>query len=165
MPRNPSPASELLPDGQRNEGHRVVAENVDDLHGYDVAAGFRVNVARAREFQVAILTRAEALPLVFEDVGAGPAFLEVDEFSVIFDDAGQLPFHAKALRLFDDFFPALVVEIDSPVIYPVGPLLREHVARNDAVLVFADLDELALLADDFAFAFLQLGGDGLGDAL
>ena len=77
-----------LSDGHRHERHRVVAKDVDDLHRDDVAAGFRVNVAHGLEFKIAVLTRAKALPLVLEDEGAGPAFLEIDELSLVFHDTG-----------------------------------------------------------------------------
>ena len=60
----------------RHQRHRVVAENVDDLHCDGVASGLRVCVGRAHEFEVAVLAGAEAFPFVLEDVAAGPAFLE-----------------------------------------------------------------------------------------
>ncbi len=57
--------------------HRVVAKDVDDFDGDDVAAGLVVGVSCGVQFEVADLAGAEALPFVLEDVGAGPAFLEV----------------------------------------------------------------------------------------
>ena len=122
-------------------------------------------MARAYEVEVAVLAGAKALLLVFEDVGTGPGFLEVDELAFGFHDAGQLAFNAHSLGHIDDFLAALVVEVDGLVVNPVGPFFCEHGAGDDALVVLADFDEFALLADDFAFAFLQLGGDGLGDGL
>ena len=65
------------PHCDRHERHGVVAEDVDDFDGDDVAARFVVGVGCRLQLQVSALARAEALPFVLEDVGAGPAFLEV----------------------------------------------------------------------------------------
>ena len=59
----------------RHKRHGVVAEDVDDFHGHGVAAGIGVGMRRGGEFQIAVLAGAEALPFVFEDETAGPAFL------------------------------------------------------------------------------------------
>ena len=73
--RNCAPAtSACLPHRHRYQGHGVVAEDVDDLHRHGVAAGLLVGVLGRGQVQVAVLAGAEALPLVLEDVGAGPAF-------------------------------------------------------------------------------------------
>ena len=67
----------FLASGDGDEGHGVVAEDVDHLDGDGVAAGFGVGMAYRRQFQVAALARAESLPFVLENVCARPAFLEV----------------------------------------------------------------------------------------
>lgn len=66
------------PHRHRHEGHGVVSEDVDHFHGNDVAAGMGVGVRGGDEIEVAVAAGAEALPLVLEDVGSRPAFLEVD---------------------------------------------------------------------------------------
>ena len=139
-----------------HERHRVVAEDVDDFRGDRVAAGLRLGVCRREE--VAVAAGAEALPLVLEDVGPGPALFEVDQFLARVHHAGQFAFHAHASRHLDDFPAALVVEIHRPVVHPIGPLLREHLAGFDTLLVFADFDEIAGFAHDLAFVGFQLGG-------
>ena len=72
-----SAETRLLTDGHRHERHRVVAEDVDHLHGDRVAPGCSYVCWRRRQFELAVLAGPEALPLVLEDVGAGPTFLEV----------------------------------------------------------------------------------------
>ena len=62
----------------RHQRHGVITENIDHLDGDRVTTGLGVDVRRGGEFECAILPRAEALPLVFENVAAGPAFLEFD---------------------------------------------------------------------------------------
>ena len=65
----------------------------------------------------------------------------------------------------DDLLALHVVEVHGPVVHPVGPVLGEDVAGDDAVLVFGDLDELALFADDLALAVFQVSGGGFKRAL
>jgi len=65
-----------LPHIHRHQDHRVVAEDVDYLHGPGIAARLDVGVRRRDEFQLTVLAGAEALPFVLEDVAAGPAFFE-----------------------------------------------------------------------------------------
>ncbi len=52
-----------------------------------------------------------------------------------------------------------VVEVHGPVVHPIGPLLGQPIPIHHAVLVLADLVELALLTDHVALALLQ-GGNG-----
>src|SRR5688572_246681 len=68
-------ASTFLSDGHWNQCHRVVAEDVDDLRCDGVATGLVVHVSSARQLKVAFLARPETLPLVLEDISAGPAIL------------------------------------------------------------------------------------------
>jgi hypothetical protein len=111
------------------------------------------------------LAGAEALPLVFEEVVAGPLVLEVDELAVGVNDAGELAADAEGFGAFDDFFATLVIEIDRPVVYPIGPLFGEDILGDDAVFVFVDFNEFTGVADGFAFAFLELGSDGIDETL
>ena len=73
-----------LPCGYGDEGHRVVAENIDNFHRNDVATGFGVGVAGGREFQVAASAGAKALPFILEDIGTRPSFLEVTSGKIQF---------------------------------------------------------------------------------
>jgi hypothetical protein len=60
-----------------DDGHRVVAEDVDDFHrDFDRLLAFvgRAFVEGGREFKRAILLGAERLPFVFKDEVAGPDF-------------------------------------------------------------------------------------------
>ena len=66
-----------LTHGDGHERHGVIAEDVDHLHGDRVAPRRPVNVRRRRELQFSLLACPEALPLVLEDVGAGPAILKL----------------------------------------------------------------------------------------
>src|SRR3569833_3983533 len=70
----PGEAMASSPDKDRHEHHRIVAEDIDHFHRDRVSALLRIGVRRGDQFQAAVATGAEALPLVFEDVAAGPAF-------------------------------------------------------------------------------------------
>jgi len=96
-----------------------------------MATCLRVGVTGGFQFQFPVLACSETLPFVLEDVCAGPAFLEINELASA-RRAGQCAFHTEIFRHFDDFLPALVIEIHRPVIHPVRPLLRQHVAGDDA---------------------------------
>ena len=64
----------------------------------------------------------------------------------------------------DDLALALEVEIHGPVVDPVGPFLREPLAGDDAVLVLADLHDLALFHHDLAGLVFERrfgGGNGI----
>src|SRR3989344_3823663 len=58
----------------RNNFHRIVAENIHHLHSDLVAPFLFVLVRDALEFQCAVFLRAERLPLVLEDVITRPPF-------------------------------------------------------------------------------------------
>ena len=66
--------------------------------------------------------------------------LDIDDRHNFLDHTGQLAFHAHSFGNFDDFLSTFVIEINGPVIYPVGPLLRQDIARDDAFLVLVELD-------------------------
>ena len=116
-------SSSPLPHRHRHERHGVVAEDVDDFDGNDIAARFIVRVRCGLQFEVAALARAEALPFVLEDVGAGPAFFEVVgrqfQFTLRRFLSWQKALYAAepgSARDLDDFFPAFVIEIHRPVV-------------------------------------------------
>lgn len=92
------------------------------------------------EFEPAVFLGAEALPLVLEDEVAGPDF---------FFYAGGLVLHAH------DFTLVLKVEVDAPVIDPVRPLFGERFLGDDAVLVLAHFDDLAVLDHYFVLPVAQ----------
>ena len=50
----------LSPDRSRNQGHRVIPENIDHFDRNYIAAGFRVRVARGGKVELTILASAEA---------------------------------------------------------------------------------------------------------
>ena len=56
-----------------------------------ISPGLGVNVRRRGQFQVAVLARAETLPLILEDVASGPAPLEGghSQFALGWLEAGQ----------------------------------------------------------------------------
>jgi hypothetical protein len=87
------------------------------------------------------LARAEALPLVLEDIRADPTHLEVEPLGRV-GRAGQSILHAEVSRHLDDFLTALVV-----------------VSEEDAVLIpkrlalLKELDEGAFLGLDEFGAF------------
>jgi len=99
--------SAVLRHGNFHDGHRVVAEDVHDLHRQLPPAGFAL-VEHACEFQRAILLRPKRLPLVLEDEVTRPDLFPLVCFVV---------FHA------DDFPLVLKVEVHRPVVDPVSPVL------------------------------------------
>ncbi len=122
-----------------HDTHCVVAEDVHDFDGHFVAAGGTFVIWRF-EFEAAVFLGAEALPLVLEDEVAGPDFLF---------QAGGLVLDAH------DFALVLEVEVDAPVVDPVRPLLGERFFGDDAVLVLAHFDDLAVFDHDFVLAVAQ----------
>ena len=101
------------------------------LTAIGVAARRFVGVLGGGQFQVAVLAGAEALPFVLEDVAAGPAFLEIaidTRLAALRSRAATRSHQAGSARHFDDLLAAFVVEIHRPVVHPVGPVLRQHVA-------------------------------------
>src|SRR5208283_4643928 len=128
--------------------HGVIAEDVHHLHG-DLAPSWRAFVEDAFKFQRPFLLRAEALPLVLEDVVACPEFFPFAGFFILHPD--NFPFVLK-------------VEVYRPVVNPVGPVLSEHLAGDDAVLVLAHLDYLTLLRHDPA-ALVFNGGLRVGNGV
>ena len=92
------------------------------------------------EFEVAVFLGAETLPLVLENEVAGPYFLFLISSLVL--DA-------------HDFALALEVEVDAPVVDPVGPLFGERFFGDDAVLVLAHFDYFAIFDHNFVLAVAQ----------
>ena len=122
------------PDTYRHQRRSIIAKNVDDLYSNDGSTRLLVDMDRAPQFELPILSSAKALPLVLKNVRARPAFLELNKLSCV-RHPGQHSLHPKILRHLDQLSATLVVEIHRPVVHPVGPLLGENVARDDSVLV------------------------------
>jgi hypothetical protein len=130
----------LFPHAHLDNRHRIIAEDVHHLYR-ELAPPRRAFVEHALQFQRPVLLGAEALPLVLEDVIPDPLF---------FPFAGFLILHP------DDFPFALKVEVHRPVVNPVGPVLGEHFAGDDPILVLANLHDLPLLRHDPAALVLDL---------
>src|ERR1700730_7633846 len=147
-----------------DDGHGVVAEDVHDFDGECSASG-RTFVEDAGEFERAVFLGAERLPFVFENVIACPDFFvfwEVELFGLF--HAGHLDLFGRATWDADDFALALKVEIDGPIVDPVGPFFREALAGDHAFGVLGDFNDLTFFGDNLAGFFLDRGfggGDGV----
>src|SRR5262249_40994290 len=93
-----------------NDLHCVVAEDIN-YFDRDFPFSGREFSRRACQFEGTILLGAERLPLVLKYIAAGPHFLKRAGFLVLYPD---------------DFFLALEVEVDGPVVDPVRPLFGEN---------------------------------------
>ncbi len=65
----------------RHQRHGIITENIDDFDRHGVSTRLGVGVGGGGEFQIAVTAGAEALPLVLENVGSGPAFFDFDELA------------------------------------------------------------------------------------